>query len=128
MFSHFLPRHIPPLLLATAITIGGTMPLWNAENAIRTFGFNEKIAVSKSAHPVMISGSARVTAVGLALWGLYLGDHFEAMDVVIASLGYLAVVDGYVCWKHGVPGSVAFRTISAGVISLWGFFGMTTGR
>ncbi|KAM0157644.1 hypothetical protein ACHAPG_004577 [Botrytis cinerea] len=110
MFEHFIPRHIPPLLLATIIAIGGTAPLWNAENAIRTFGFNEKIAVSKPAHPVMVSGSARVTVVGLALWGLYFGDHFEAMDVVIASLGYLAFVDG------------------AGVISLWGFFGMTTGK
>lgn len=128
MFEHFVLRHIPPLLLATTITIGGTMPLWNAENAIRTFGFRENIAISKPAHPVMVSGSARVTAVGIALWGLYLGNHFEAMDIVIASLGYLAFVDGYVCWKHGVPGSVAFRTGSAGLISLWGVFGMTTGK
>lgn len=128
MFEDFVPRHIPILLISTIIIFGGCMPLWNPEKACRTFGFPQRIAVSKAAWPPMIVGSARVTMVGFALWGLYLGGHFAAMDTVCASMAWLALVDGYVCWKESGVKVGALRALSGGLIALWGFLGMTAGR
>ncbi|TVY62850.1 hypothetical protein LSUE1_G009201 [Lachnellula suecica] len=122
MASAFVPRHIPALLVTTSMTLGGTMPLFNPVRAITTFGFPQRIAVSKPAHPVMVVGSARVSAIGIALWALYLKGQFEAMDVVFASLGYLALVDGEGGWRPAV-----FRAVSAGLVAL-GAVGMTAGR
>lgn len=128
MFEHFELRHILPLFIATTTTIGGMMPLWNAEKAIRTFGFPQHIADCKPAHPVMACGSARVSVTGIALWALYLKGHFEAMDIVLASIGWLALVDGYVCVQEGVPRAAIFRFTSAGVVAVWGLLGMTAGK
>lgn len=128
MFEEFVPRHIPILLVSTTIIFGGCMPIYDPEQACRTFGFPQRIAVSKAAWPPMIVGSARTTVIGMALWGLYLGGHFEAMDTVCASMAWMAVVDGYVCWKESGAKTGAMRVLSASLIALWGFFGMTAGR
>jgi hypothetical protein len=128
MFEHFVLRHLPPLFIATTVTFGGTMPFYNPEKAILTFGFPPHIAATKAAWPVMACGSARVSVMGIALWGMYLGNHLEAMDILFASMGWLVFVDGYVCWKDGAPGSVMFRTICAGLVATWGLLGMTAGR
>jgi hypothetical protein len=129
MFDHFVLRHIPPLLLATTITIGGTMPfIQGPEAALLMFGFPQHIAVSKAAWPVIKVGSARVSAMGIAIWGMYLGGHLEAIDILLASIAWLAVIDGLVCSKDGAPGSTMFRASSAIVVALWGLLGMTTGR
>ncbi|KAH4820065.1 hypothetical protein HBH61_030100 [Parastagonospora nodorum] len=129
MFSHFTPRHIAPLLLATQLCIGGLYPfLYTPSAALLKFGFTPQIAASKAAWPVIKTGSARVTAMGIALWGMYLGGHFEAMDIMIASLGWVAVVDGIVCGQEGAEGSVVMRVGVTVVIALWGALGMTTGR
>jgi hypothetical protein len=128
MFEVLELRHVPALLIATTITLGGTMPFFNPERAIQTFGLPQRIATSKPAHAIMICSSARVSAVGIALWALYLGQHFQAMDIVFASMGYIGVVDAYVCWKEGVPGKAVFRATSAGLVALWGLLGMTAGK
>ncbi|KAF4610378.1 hypothetical protein G7Y89_g15741 [Cudoniella acicularis] len=128
MFEHFVLRHIPPLLIATTISLGGTMTFFNVEKAIQTFGLPQRIAISKTAQPVMTLSSARISAIGISIWALYLGNHFEAVDVVCATMGYIALVDGYVCWKEGVPGTAAWRTASTALVALWGLMGMTAGR
>lgn len=64
---------------------------------------------------------------GIALWGLYLGNHFEAMDTVCASMIWLAVVDGYVCWKESGWRTGVARALSAGLVAAWGLAGMTAG-
>ncbi|KAF2106516.1 hypothetical protein BDV96DRAFT_654710 [Lophiotrema nucula] len=127
--STFSWRHIPPLLLATQITIGGMYPyIHSPEAALLKFGFPPTIAASKAAWPVIKVGSARVTAIGLAMWGMYLGAHLEAIDILIASMGWIAVVDGVVCRQEGAEGSVVFRVGLTTLIALWGLLGMTTGK
>jgi hypothetical protein len=129
MFDHFMLRHIPPLLLATTITIGGTVPfIQGPEAALLMFGFPRRIAISKAAWPVIKVGSARVSAMGIAIWGMYLGGHFEAIDILLASMAWIAVIDGIVCSKDGAPGSTVFRVTSAIAVAVWGLLGMTTGK
>jgi hypothetical protein len=127
MFEDFILRHIPPLLLATTITIGGFMPLWDAEGAIRLFGLPQRIAISKTAQPIMVLSSARISAIGIAIWMLYIRQQYEAMDIVLMVFAYIGAIDGYVCWKEGVPGKAVFRAISSAAVGLWGFYGMTVG-
>ncbi|KAF2798165.1 hypothetical protein K505DRAFT_322103 [Melanomma pulvis-pyrius CBS 109.77] len=129
MFEQFVPRHIFPLFIATTITFGGAMPFWaGPERAIIAFGLPERTSVSKPAHALIITQSARVSALGVALWGMYLGGHFEAMDMLFASLGYVGLVDTYVCWKEGMAGKAVFRAVSTAPIAIWGLLGMTAGR
>lgn len=129
MFEQFTWRHLPPLLLATQVTFGGMMPFTHGpEAALLKFGFPKPIAVSKAAWPVIKIGSARVTAIGMALWGMYLGGHFEAMDILIASTAWIGLIDGIVCREEGAAGSTVFRVGLTSVIALWGALGMTTGK
>lgn len=129
MFDDFNLRHILPLLLATQITFGGMMPFTHGpEASLLKFGFPREIAVSKAAWPVIKIGSARVTAIGLAIWGMYLGGHYEAIDILIASTGWIAIIDGIVCHKEGATGSTTFRVGLTSAVALWGLLGMTTGK
>ncbi|KAL8646340.1 MAG: hypothetical protein Q9226_006901 [Calogaya cf. arnoldii] len=128
MFADFALRHIPPLLVATALTFGGLMPFFNAEYAIQEFGLPKRIATSKPAQSVMIISSARITAIGIALFTFYLQGKFEAVDTILFILGYVGLVDGYVCWLEGVPGKAVFRTLSGTLIAAWGWYGMTVSR
>lgn len=129
MFDRFTLRHLPPLLLATQITIGGMMPFTHGpEASILKFGFPRDIAASKSAWPLIKVGSARVTAMGIAIWGMYLGGHFEAIDILLASFGWIGFIDGVVCHKDGAPGSTSFRAGLTSAVALWGLLGITTGK
>ncbi len=128
MFANFALRHIPPLLVATALTFGGLMPFFNAEYAILEFGLPKRIAMSKPAQSIMIVSSARTTAIGLALFTFYFQKEFVAVDTMLAILGYVGLVDGYVCWLEDVPYQAVFRTISGALIAAWGWFGTTAGH
>lgn len=119
-------RHGPPLLVATALTFGGLMPFFNAEYAILEFGLPHRIAISKPAQSIMIVSSARITAIGLALFTFYFQQQFAAVDTILLILGYVGLVDGYVCWQEKVPNRAIFRATSGLLIALWGWFGMTT--
>lgn len=127
MFAHFALRHIPPLLVATALTFGGLIPFFNAEYAILEFGLPKRIAISKPAQSIMIVSSARITAIGLALFTFYFQEKFAAVDTMLAILGYVGLVDGYVCWLENVPEKAVFRTVSGALIAAWGWFGITAG-
>lgn len=127
MFADFALRHIPSLFVATATTFGGLMPFFNAEHAILEFGLPQRIAISKPAQSIMVVSSARITAIGLALFTFYFQGHFAAVDTILTILGYVGLVDGYVCWCEGVPNKAGFRTISGTLIAAWGWFNMTAG-
>ena len=124
MFDNFTLRHLPPLLLATQITFGGMMPFTHGpEASLLKFGFPKQIAVTKAAWPVIKIGSARVTAIGLAIWSMYLGGHYEAIDILIASTGWIAIIDGIVysarrlcslIFKAGSISSAMNRAINTG--------------
>jgi hypothetical protein len=127
MSTTFTLRHIPPLLVATATTFGGLMPFFNAEHAIIGFGLPKHIVISKPAQAVMITSSARITAIGMAIFTFYFQGKLEAVDTILAILGYVGLVDGYVCWSEGMPDKAVFRTASGLAIAAWGWFGMTVG-
>ena len=65
MFEQLTLRHIPPLFLSTAITIGSFTPFFrNSEYALRLFGFPNDIAANKAAWPLIKVMSARVSTIG----------------------------------------------------------------
>ncbi|KAF2204383.1 hypothetical protein GQ43DRAFT_437962 [Delitschia confertaspora ATCC 74209] len=129
MFEQFALRHLPPLILATSISIGGTVPyIYGPQAALVMFGFPEHIAASKAAWPIIKVGSARVTTMGLAIWGMYLGGYLEAMDILFATMGWIALIDGLVCSQEGAPGSTMFRVSTTSAVALWGLLGMTSGK
>ena len=101
---------------------------YGPEAALLKFGFPQQIAVSKPAWPIIKVGSARVTTIGIAIWGMYLRGHLEAMDILIASMAWMALIDGVVCLREGAPGSVMFRVPSTCAVALWGLPGMTSGK
>ncbi len=128
MLPQFSLRHIPTLFVATATTFGGLMPFFNAEHSIRELGLPNRIAISKEAHPVMMLSSARISCLGALIFIFYSQNKLEEADMVMTVMGaYLGAVDGYVCWREGVPGKGLFRAISGFVIAGWGWFGMTAG-
>ncbi|ERF77032.1 hypothetical protein EPUS_07938 [Endocarpon pusillum Z07020] len=125
MFTNFTLRHVPPLFVATALTFGGLMPFFNAEYAILEFGLPERIASSKAAQSIMIISSARITAIGLSIFTFCFQEKFAAVDTKLTILGYVGLVDGYVCWLEDVPSTAIVRIISGALIAAWGWFGMT---
>ncbi|KAF3492348.1 uncharacterized protein GIQ15_01865 [Arthroderma uncinatum] len=126
MFEDFTAWHIPPLFVATVTTFGGLIPFWNAGYAIEEFGLPKRIAISKEAQAVMITGSGRTTALGLVLFTFYSQGKFREVDTIMVILAYLGLVDGYVCWREGAPGKALFRAASGMLIAAWGWFGMTS--
>ncbi|KAB8073003.1 hypothetical protein BDV29DRAFT_158025 [Aspergillus leporis] len=127
MLDHFTFRHSLPLSVATTTTFGGLIPFFDAEYAIRAFGLPQRVAISKPAQSVMITGTARTTAIGLALFTFYSQAKLEEVDTILIILGYVGLADGYVCWREGVPDKAVFRTVSGLVIAACGWFGMTAG-
>lgn len=128
MFENFTLRHLPPLWLATQVSIGGMMPyIRGSEASLKMFGFPANIPTSKAAWPVIKVGSARVTTIGIAIWGMYLGGHFEAMDILLAATAWTGMIDAIVCQQEGAPGSTAYLTSLTGMVVLWGMRGMRTG-
>lgn len=128
MFDQPVLRTIPPLFVATATTFGGLIPFYNAQYAIEEFGLPRRVAISKPAQSIMILSSARIATLGVAIFVFYFQGKFEPVDVIMALLGYVGLVDGYVCYREGVPGKAMFRFASGLLISAWGAFGMTAGR
>ncbi|KAJ7148811.1 hypothetical protein C8R43DRAFT_1129033 [Mycena crocata] len=117
--------HLGPLFVATALTLGGTMPFWNPIGAIREFGLPEHIATSQPAHTSFIVSGARTSALGMAIWIFYLQGKLAAVDTILATMLYVGAVDGYVSWQEGVIGNALFRTASGVLIGGWGLLGLT---
>ncbi|KAL4810665.1 hypothetical protein BDV18DRAFT_155277 [Aspergillus unguis] len=127
MLPHFTLSHIPPLFVATSTMLGGLLPFFNAEKAILDFGLPPRIAASKPAQSIMILKCGRITALGMILWTFYAQGKLVEFDTVMTILGvYVGLVDGYVCWKEGVPGKAVFRAVSGLVIGAWGGYGLTS--
>ncbi|KAJ5327715.1 hypothetical protein N7452_008105 [Penicillium brevicompactum] len=126
MLGHFAITHIPPLFVTAALTFGGLIPLFDAEFAIREFGLPNQAAISKPAQSLMMTSAGRGTAIGLALTTLYLQGKLIEFDTVLSVLWFVGIIDGYVCWREGVPGRGVFRATSGVVIAAWGLFGLTS--
>ncbi|KAJ7584768.1 hypothetical protein C8J56DRAFT_761013, partial [Mycena floridula] len=100
--------HIPPLLIATALTFEGMIPFFNGELAIQDFGLPSSISTSEPAQVVMAVNGARTIALGLALFTLYKQKQLKALDTVMA-LRVSSTDDGWMCWQQGVYGKVLMR-------------------
>ncbi|KAJ7500980.1 hypothetical protein B0H11DRAFT_2374948 [Mycena galericulata] len=123
----FSVRHIPALVVATGLTFGGLIPFFNAEYACQAFGLPQRIAASKPAQSVMILSTARGTTIGLAIFVFYAQGNMVVVDTLLTLLAYVGAVDGYVCWKEGVPGKAVFRASCATFFAAWGALRMTQG-
>lgn len=118
--------HIPPLLIATGLTYGGTIPFWKPAAAIREFGLSEGFAQSQPAQQSFVIGGARVSIIGVAMWIFYLQGKLPEVDTMMTLMAYMGAVDGYVCWKEGVARTGAFRAAVGFILGAWGWFGLTT--
>ncbi|KKZ59885.1 hypothetical protein EMCG_05271 [[Emmonsia] crescens] len=76
----------------------------------------------------MVTQSARTTAIGFTLLTFYYQEKLAEFDTILIILAYLGFVDGYVCWREGMPGKAIFRTSMGLLIAAWGWFGMTGGQ
>lgn len=120
------PWHIPPLFIATAFTLGGLLPLYAPRRAMLEYGLPERIAAAPAAHtPFAIYGS-RTTILGVALWIFYLRGQLREVDTLLGLLVGAGAVDGYLCWKEGVPGQGVFRFVSGLLVGGWGLFGLSS--
>ncbi|KAF2008136.1 hypothetical protein P154DRAFT_516855 [Amniculicola lignicola CBS 123094] len=128
MSPPFALAHIPTLFVATAVTFGSMIPLFNAEWAITHLGLPRRVAVSKEAQTMMIFGTARATVIGASMLVFYYQGKLVEVDTVMVLLGaYVGAVDAYVCWLEGVQDKTVFRGVSGALIAAWGWFGMTAG-
>ena len=58
----------------------------------------------------------------------YLQGKLATVDTILALLGYVDAVNGYVCWQEGVPGKATFRAMVGVIIGGWGALGLAAGR
>jgi hypothetical protein len=124
----FYINHILPLLLGTALTIGGMMPFWDAFGAIRAYGLNENFANSKPAQTSFVMSGARTTCLGLLIWIFYLQGKLREVDLIMSLTIYLGVVDFYVCWIEREEDRGWFRLFCTVVASGYGFLRLTSRR
>jgi hypothetical protein len=126
--THFHPRHLPGLLVASTMTFGGMWPFFNAPAAMLEFGLPARIATAPTSFPVFVVGNARTTSIGLMTFYFYSRGQFDVVDVIMAIGGaYCGLVDSYVVWREGKPGKAVFRLVASGFLSAWGFLGLTQG-
>lgn len=126
MTHPFIYTLIPSLFVATALTFGGMLPLFNPNSAIREMRFPPRIHNSPAAHTIMTLGMGRKTVIGMALWTFYLQSKFEEVDTLLAILGgYLGAIDAWVCWKEGMFGKAWFGRLSGVVVCGLGLGGVT---
>ncbi|KAH6879456.1 hypothetical protein B0T10DRAFT_496474 [Thelonectria olida] len=124
----FSPWHIPPLFVATTFTLGGLLPLWKPVRAIREFGLPDRIATCREAQTCFAVYGSRMSMFGIAIYTFYLRGEVSALDTILAILPVAGVVDGYLCWREGVPGVGLFRFVSSLVLGGYGYFGLTWTR
>ncbi|KAI1761493.1 hypothetical protein GGR53DRAFT_23833 [Hypoxylon sp. FL1150] len=129
MFSHFTPRHIPALFVATAMTFGGMWPLLDARAAMLEFGMPPRVAEAPAARPVFVVGNARTTVLGALVFIFYARGRLDAVDTILAVTGaYAGLVDSWVVWREGKSKNALFRLVSSWAVSAIGLVGFTAGR
>ena len=84
-------HHIPGLFVAFTQTFGGPPSFFNPKWCIEKYGLPDSIADSKPAQTMMVVSSARMTAIGLALFTFHFQGDYAAVDTMLVCLG------GYVC-------------------------------
>ncbi len=125
MFEQFTAWHILPLLVATATTVGGVWPFFDARGAMLEFGYPVFIVEKPATHPVMITSSARSSILGALMLVFYFQGKLVEMDTVLALFGVWA---GFADWYalRGQNNSKSwFRLFSGLCLGTWGFLGLS---
>ena len=126
MLEHFLFLHIPMLLAATSMTLGGLWTVYNGRDAILAFGLPARIANTSSAPPVMMIAGVRTSVLGLLILIFYSRAQLDVVDIIMAVTGaYAGLVDSYVVWKEASSRTAVLRLISSGLVFAWGSAGWT---
>ncbi|KAK1714126.1 hypothetical protein CaCOL14_011887 [Colletotrichum acutatum] len=126
MSRQFRSPHLFPLFVAVAHTLGGTVPFFARDAGIRSFGLSERFAESPIAQSCFILDGARLSVLGMVQLIMYLRGDYPGVDIIMALMVYIGLVDGYVCWREGELGSAVFRATSGMVIGAWGMLGLTS--
>lgn len=125
----FALRHILGLFIASTQTFGGQASFFDPKWCIEKYGLPDRIASSKAAQTMMIVSSARMSAMGIALFVFHYQQKYDIVDTLLMILGsYVGLVDGYVAWIEGQPKRTVFRFTAGLLIAAWGWFGMHAGQ
>ncbi|KAL0932680.1 uncharacterized protein CTRU02_211643 [Colletotrichum truncatum] len=124
--QRFRLAHLFPIFVAVAHTLGSLVSVFDPEGAIHSFGLPERFAQSPIAHACFLLSGARLSTLGMAQLLFYLRGDFFAVDIIMALLVCVGLVDGFVCWQEGVPSAAIFRATSGLVIGAWGALGLTS--
>ncbi|KFY11283.1 hypothetical protein V492_04541, partial [Pseudogymnoascus sp. VKM F-4246] len=79
----FSLRHLPPLIVATGMGLGGTWPFFSPSGAMTTFGLPPSLANDPAAQVIMTIMAGRNIALGAAIWLLYLQGKLGSVDTVL---------------------------------------------
>jgi hypothetical protein len=127
MLDHFSYLHLPALLTATPMFLGGLFHgLLKPEAALLTWGMTPFIARTREAQIVYYGHTMRTSTLGLLMFVLYFQGNLEAVDVVMAVMGaYCGIADVLMIWWFGERKVVLGRLVSIIGIAAWGVWGGT---
>ncbi|KAK1671880.1 hypothetical protein BDP55DRAFT_635507 [Colletotrichum godetiae] len=94
MSRQFRLSHLFPLFVAIAHTMGGIVPFVAKDAGIRSFGLPERFAESTIAQSCFILDGARLSVLGMVQLIMYLRGDYAAVDIIMALLVYVGLVDG----------------------------------
>ncbi|KAF3808034.1 hypothetical protein GCG54_00012613 [Colletotrichum gloeosporioides] len=118
MPPRFKLAHLFPLFVAVAHTIGGVVPFFAEDAGIRSFGLPERFAQSTIAQACFTLDGARLSVLGMVQLIMYLRGDYVAVDIIMALLVYVGLVDGYNDIA-AVPNSLLARRRHSVSVSWW---------
>ncbi|KAK6496283.1 hypothetical protein TWF481_002308 [Arthrobotrys musiformis] len=126
ILNNFSTRHIPGLIIGTTLTFGGAIPFFNPAYAMHEFGLPLYLVKSKDAQDAFTVSAIRTVALGLSIYMMFAQRMYRGVDIMLACIGTTGILDGWLCWKVGVPGRGVFRATCAVLVAGWGWMGLTS--
>lgn len=129
MINHFSWRHLPALLSAAAMFLGGLIHgTLKPKEALLRYGMPEDIARSREAQIVYYGHTMRTSTLGLLIFILYAQGNLTGVDTTMAVMGgYCGITDVILIWCYGTHSVIPMRLISVLCIAAWGLAGITAG-
>ncbi|KAI0518431.1 hypothetical protein F5B22DRAFT_62114 [Xylaria bambusicola] len=127
MFDNFSMRHVPALLAATPMFLGGLFHgLMKPKEALLTYGMSERTANSREGQIVYYGHTMRTSTLGLLVLVFYLRGDLAAVDTTMTIMGsYCGLADVFLLWRYGDRSKAPVRLLNVSLIAAWGFAGMT---
>jgi len=128
MFTNFQYRHLPALFTAAAQCWGTIWPLISSTRGVLLhYGLPERVADVPETWTVWHVGNARTACLGILMFTFYAQRRYDVLDIFLMGTGYLGLVDCYILWNEGLPGTGLFRLLSSSVFAALGLVGFTQG-